>query len=79
MSRLRIFKEAREILAKSKIEFTGEGNNREFWDVAGHGIEAMRTKTGWSFKCTCTHCSIYAGEEPFCSFQAALITYLVMK
>jgi len=78
MPRKSIWKEAYKLYLENKIEFKGSGNDREFWDVAGHGIELRGEKSGQKILCNCKNCTIFAGFNPFCSFRAALITHLVM-
>jgi len=74
-----IYDDARKIIQAGKIEFKGYGNEREFWDIAGNNVEVRSESSGQKFSCCCKHCSIFKGNNPFCSFQVALISYLVLK
>lgn len=74
-----ILKEARKILLKDKIELKGSGNDRLFFDVASVSVIVSNSNYGYRFDCCCKHCSIHSVNGPFCSYQLAVIGYLINK
>ena len=68
-----IFKKA----VHHKVQIEGFGNDRMFVLVGKYPIEVRQEASGVQLLCRCKHCSILAVNNSFCSYQAALIHFLV--
>jgi hypothetical protein len=73
------FKYAKEIVIRKRVQYVGQGNDREFYVVAGVPIKVYQDRSGYHFDCTCLHCSTHSVNNPFCSYKASLITYLTLE
>lgn len=60
----------------SEVEITAYGSERLFLEVSGHKLEVYQDKSGFHFKCTCTHASVQSINSPSCSHACAVIIYL---
>lgn len=74
---MKIFRGAKELLERKKIEHIGSGQGMDFFDVAGTSVH-LKTEHGTYLSCTCKHCSIHYNKF-LCSYKIAVLLYLTKE